>query len=122
MDSLMILETKTIYLCAAAGIGAIVSGEIVNQIDPGGLDPVEKYGVLGLLAVMCVGLLKLIAKLSEGIAANSAITIRLVTSIEVLHEGQQQDREARAAAVEHIKDSIDRNRQDIIDALSRCQK
>jgi hypothetical protein len=122
MDSLMILETKTIYLCALAGTGAILSGEIVSAIDPSGLDPVEKYGVLGLLAVMCVGLLKLITKLSDAIASNATITTKLVASIDVLHEGQQQDRGARETAVDNIKESIERTRNDIIDALTRCQK
>jgi len=118
----MILETKTIYLCALAGTGAILSGEIVSAIDPSGLDPVEKYGVLGLLAVMCVGLLKLITKLSDAIASNATITTKLVASIDVLHEGQQQDRSARETAVDNIKESIERTRNDIIDALTRCQK
>lgn len=125
----MLLETKTIVLLAMAGAGTFASGTLVKALDTQSLDAVEKYGAMGLLGIMCIGLLALTNKISDNIGVHTKATGDLVTAVRLVHEEQIRLREqsdiavaAREAAVANLKDTIDSSRQELMAAISRCQR
>jgi hypothetical protein len=119
-----VISTKILYGCATVGIGAIIAGDLAKQAGPA-LDPMEKYGVLGLLAILCVGLLALINKLSDNIRSNTAVSHELVIAIKLIHQEQREARtqldnvcrDAVGEVLRHVGDT----RKEIVDEIRRTK-
>jgi len=118
----MIASTKLGLALVGVGLGAIVAGDLVKDVAPQ-LDAVEKYGVLGLLAILCIGLLALINKLSDNIASNTSVAAELVAVIQLVHQEQKDSRlEARTGreeAVGELMRALEGTRKEIVDEVRR---
>ena len=118
------MPTKIALLLAlAVSASFVVDTGRDNAVAPQNLDVVEKYGVLGLLCVLCVGLLALVNKLSDAIKSNTQVSQDLVTYMKLIHQelqaGRTDVKDGREAAVATLRDELDRVRNDILDAVTR---
>lgn len=118
------MPTKILLGCSCVGFGAIIAGDLAKQVGPG-LDPVEKYGVLGLLAILCGGLLILTHKLIDNFRLSTAsLAGKIEQNTATLSEDIQANTAVSSdlvASIRLVQRSIDEARKDILDEVRRTR-